>query len=243
MFERVFRKLNELKCRITMMRDSKEKALLVRDYYNILYFLVKLHLIDDISEYDLSSEEYDLYDKRYRKEALKTINDIITNSDILKDTCQSLIDIYHANNFYVYPNVKETRIDKRKMHGVMASFFWNLNDNILSVYQKMSEEKRIIKYVNLEGSSVAVNTMASDFGYAIIPHEESELDCYVAIAHEMGHIYEMYLQRNNPSFFNVHLTSEVMSLTFKSYFIFFLTRIIFLQKKFINPKKKDLIFI
>lgn len=242
MFEDKIRKLNELKNKIALMKDGKEKALLIKDYDNILYFLQATDAIKDSSLYSLDYFDYELYDKRYYKENKKMINDIIENRKELRDIFQKIIDYYHEHNVYTYCNSQGIKIDKKKMHSVLPSFFWNMGDDVFNLFNKMVSEKRIVKYPKSSRSGVAINTMNSDFAYIIIAYLEDEIDYYVSISHEMGHIYEMYLQKNHPFFVNVYINSEVMSLTFEKLFYYFLVNNNILPIKTIKAKEERYFF-
>ena len=220
--EREIQKLSLLREKIRFMRSSKEKALLIKDYYNIVAFLLNAGYINDIDIFNFDDDEEEIYERLYDREMDKIIKNLTSNPTKLREIFQTLIDYYHKYSFSVKKSFTRVSIDPTKMNGVLSSFFWNINDDVLMLFRKMTSEKRFVQNGACRVEGVAINTMNTDFAYAVISNPKDDLEYYLSIAHEMGHIYTMYLQRLNPNFVNVEITSEVVSLLFEKLFLHFL---------------------
>lgn len=215
-------KLRALQKRILYTRDNKEKYFLLRDYYHLYYFLqtIKQEIPNDID--NLANFEK-MFDGRCRQEQQISIDIIDKNMDRLKDISEEIIKLYHQNNFYSYTNTKYFGVDYRKMSEIMGSFFWNIGDDVLSLYQKMLREKRIKRYdlSNMEGGSLS--TMYTDLAYIVLDDKDDNLNFYSNLAHELGHVYEWSLEKNKLMYiYDVHLFSEVVSITFEKLFMLYL---------------------
>ena len=220
--EEVVKKLYLLREKIKFMRNSKEKALLIKDFNNMVAFLYKAGFNISLEEFDVDQNDDAFYEKYYKKEVNHFIKELTDNYNSLKDMLQKMLDYYHKRDFHPVEKYSEFKIDRRKMKGILSTFFWNLGENVLEMYFKMTEEKRLVQNMSCPFEGIAIGTMFSDYAYAIVADPEDDLEFYVSIAHEMGHIYAMYITRFIPTFTNVNITSEVVSLLFEELFLYFL---------------------
>ena len=216
------KKLGILRMKIKYMKNTKEKALLIKDYYNIVAFLYNAGFISSINEYDFDTDDDLLYEKFYTKNVDSFIREIMDNKSSLKIIFQALINYYSQYDFSVLRYSKEIIINPKAMQGVLSSFFWNISDETLQIYFKMINEQRMIQNLSCHAEGLAINTMNTDFAYAIIANRQEDLEYYLAIVHEMGHIYMMYKRRFTPNFANIEITSEIVSLLFEKLFLYYL---------------------
>ena len=222
MVDEQIKKLMELKNRITYTRDNKEKFFLLNDYYSLRSFLEAINKMPNDSKYDLLEEHQQMYLKITNNEYFKVIMEIVKNSAKLEIIVKDLINTYHQYNFYGTNSYPYNGVNSKIMQFYLKSFFWNLGDDILNLFYRMVKEERIV-YGEFDGDSAATSTIYTDLGYILINQCDDQYGMYVDVVHEMGHIYQFALQKNNTKLlYDVNLYSELISLTFEKLFILFM---------------------
>lgn len=213
-------KLNNLKELIKSSPDDMNKVLLIKDYYNIINYLYQIGKIECMNDYTLNYKDEVLYDKVYEIQSKMEINEIIKNSKKLLHIFKKILDFYHQNNFYA-EYCDDILINLSDMKGVLPSFFNNFGKEFVNIYNKMIQEGRIVKGPIKNSDGICFNTMQTDLGFIVINKDMTDIDFFFSLVHEMGHIYQMYLQKAHPYVIDVNITSEVMSLTMEKLFYFF----------------------
>lgn len=243
MFDEEFKKLNELKKQILFMRDSKEKVLLINDYYSIALFLEKMGAIEDIKDYYLDSHDEEKYDLIWHKERINLIKNVFSNMDDLYHVFANLIDCYHENNFYGTGNFEVIIVDKAKMGSILDDFFYELGDDIYALFARVIEERRLLVMEDLGSGGYTYNSMHTDLGYIIVPHQANDLNFYLNMVHEFGHLYEMKEEKDNPFIADIHFLCEVVSTLFEKLFIYYLDNLGIYEKEVVRLRETRHAFI
>lgn len=112
----------------------------------------------------------------------------------------------------------------------MDEFFLDLGKDVQNLYHKMCNGNNIYETDTHGYLGASMNTRGVDNPCMVLQYNEYSACLYFTLAHEMGHCYQFYLQRNELSCESFNITTEVTSLLFEKLFRDYLeNRKIFLE--------------
>ena len=218
-------KLISIKRTIERMPNNIERMRLINGHTYLLKYLCKTREIkeNEMLKYTLDNDFYKDY---FNKVANETSNQFIRVYDSSSNLCskmQGVVDVYKDNDFCSFECTHFYGVNKDKMYKYLNEFFKYIGNDVLNLYNKMCDDNNIAitpcyRYANGE----SINTIQVDNPSIIINDFEKYFYYYTTFAHEIGHSYQAYLQRNQNCFERFNPFIETTSLLFESMFIEFL---------------------
>lgn len=220
-------KLENLKKKIEIMPDNYQKSLMVKNYLSLFNYLSDAKLIDssDIKKYTLDTD-LTKFIKAMNKNLVNYINDLLMNNEKLLQTDLKLYFLYAEGNWNKFK--KPVFIKDSIGYSLVDKFFKTLGDDIYEMYLNVKNNN--LSYLEQcldQDGSMVINGACYEFSgdgysYVNVKKPNNNMASFVALVHEVGHVYQFHLLRNYSNFCDYSLVAEMMSTMFEKMFIKFL---------------------
>ena len=226
-------KLLKTKARILRMPNTIEKVNIVQDYVNLLYYYKEMGCLSPENARDLEiSDDFILkFFRRSIRDTEKYLNMVYESAPLLHSKYQEIIKTYQEEGFCSYQYSDNDKVNANKMYQLLADFFASLGEDVLKVYHNTIQSGNLLvsNYINAYG--LALNTSSIDNSCIILQNIEPHFVYFVTLAHEMGHCYQFYLQRNQHNFAHFDPYVEITSSLFEKLFVKYLESINIIKNK------------
>lgn len=226
-----FNILYKTKLKIMRMPNTKEKAMLVDGYIALLQYYSET--LDEknpkfnsiIEKLCLDDVFVGKYDKLLIQDTAKTLNNLSDNALILYRKYRKLLETFKEENFCSHAYNSIGKVNHEKMMNLLFDFFASLGEDVLKLYLDMLESGNIIGCF-LDGyMGYATDPNPIDNPCLAIQNIPRYFDFYLTIAHEMGHAYQYYIQRNQKNFSSFNPYAEITSHLFEGLFADYLKKV------------------
>lgn len=219
-------KLKKLQRIIPRMRDNILKAKMIAGYTDLLGYVREAYNLDEneCATFDLEIEDITKSDRHIVKSTNKRILEFEKVALYLYEQFDLLIKEYKKYNFcsFLYENYQ--KIDKKQIDRLLSEFFYTLDKEVYNIYHKMSDENNIFMSLDCGYLGASMDTKNIDNSCIILQAADNYMDFYFTLAHEIGHCYQFYLQRNQLFLESFNIIMEVTSLLFEKLFRNFLAK-------------------
>ena len=250
------RKLIEARNNILRMSNNRLRAEKLDAYFNLLEYYestITPGKVPCVLSLEEAKETYgDIYldfdnTLKHRKivlrESMKDCYDIFDNALPLYHKFRSIIQNFKDNNFdctkvYTLPGNK----NHKKMMGLLHDFFKQLDPVLFDIYTKIFEDGSVFDGI-VEGNyvGIAYNSIPIDDGNVIVGYDKKKFDYYLTLVHEVGHLFQFYLQRNARVLSSMNPFDEVSSHLLEKLFLDYL-RDNYTEDNFEVCRKDDLLY-
>ena len=206
--------------KINMMDDNKEKFKLFQQLQQYLSFLLSINMItdDEIASLNKQIIAFSELSEKFYSSHYKLLEDLYMNLPYFNNIYRPILknaDKYPLiHKDYSYYNL-DNLID------YALNFFKMMGEDVYRLYLKLLKEELILEKGpasyggecrNIDGksSSIVLNTNTTNL-YKII-----------CLVHEIGHAYDIFLNRNHDYKIDTQINAEITSVTFEHLFIKFL---------------------
>lgn len=212
------------KSHILRMPNNKKKVEMVRAYFSLLGYYSMVTGEDEFDEViNLDDDFIEKYYEYVAKDTKKNIDAVAANAPKLYEKFSEILDTYKDNDFCKYAYIGGSKINKSKMENALWNFFSSLGDDVLAIYCNMA----------LSGNIYSTNYLMDRLGYSMdaapidkgciaVQNIPYYIDFYTTLAHEVGHCYQFYLQKNQRNCAMFDPYCEITSLLFEKLFIEYL---------------------
>ena len=236
--------LKQNQCKLLRMRGNKEKANLLGAYYSLLSFLSETYGDELYEKYDIDPNCTDSFDYYILTETQKNIDMIEKNAPKLKEIFQRLLDTYKENEICECDYLWTYKANKNKMMEALYNFFASLGDDVLKIYWNMLEGDNIfINKAPMERLGFSIDPAPIDNSCIMVQDLRNYLEFYTTVAHEMGHCYQFYLQKDQRQITGFSPYAEVTSMLFEKLFIEYLKRNHLIKSDLPHQLEDHIIFV
>ena len=222
MKKELIKELKGLRKRIELMPKSKKRDILFDDYYRYVSFLRDLKIIGNDGEFYEFNGDEDSANLKIVQKRLNEMIEMVDNTPLLGDIIEKIIEVYHENNYYADSTYKDMKIDTRDINRILIDYFRFLDDDILKIYNRLVNEECIyLAPLSNAGGETCFRTF-DKLSNIIVNGKGNDLYDYLALAHEVGHAYQKYLERNNTNLHGFQYGIEITSMLFEKLFIKYL---------------------
>lgn len=212
------------KYHILRMPNNKKKVELLEAYFSLLQYHKFMTGEEDFPEKFYIDDEFtQKYDWYMFNDTRKKLNELEYHAKLLYDKFEEIINAYKQNGFCEYEYMGYTKVNSQKMMEALWNFFSILGDDVLQIYYDMALGGNI--HLNsglMERMGYALDSTPIDNASISVKNIPYYLDFYTTIAHEIGHCYQFYLQKNQRNFASFDPYSEITSLLFEKLFVEYL---------------------
>ena len=212
MGEILFKELLGLKKQIELMPKSVKRDYLLIDYIHLFKCLDNLgyRLNDDLLDFD----HVDKVREITTDEPFIQILEFIIDNDFLHRKIKEVLKEYHDYNFYAN-NSFNTKINTKNINIFLTDFFKSLGDDVFKLYCRLVNEDKIRYAYSNDASGLTFHRMFDNVSNVIMCNQGDELMDYYSFVHEVGHVYQFYLQRNISYLSDAHYGTEITSRLFE----------------------------
>lgn len=216
--------LRKNKCHILRMPNNKNKVNLLASYFSLFTFQNEINSNDYIDESLLIDCEFTgKYERYIWKETSKLIDELEKNAEKLQELFKTIINTYKEQDFCQYQYIPFIRVNSEKMDKALDDFLGELGDDVQKIFHDMINGKNIL-LVNkqMDRFGYSLDTSPIDNSCIMIKNIPNCLEFYITLAHEMGHCYQFYLQKNQRANGAFDPYCEITSILFEMMFIEYL---------------------
>lgn len=219
--------------KINMMKDNKERFRIYRSFLYYLNHLERINMLDNDEINYILSKLIDTNKLINRHELLKfdNLDDIGINIYKLNGLYRPILE--HANKYSIFGTYYPS-IPQKDGFYYLQEFLKLMGDNVYNLFKTLLKEDLMYEKGNYENGGTCAYI---DDGLSSIIVRQNIPAIYkiIAIAHEMGHAYDNYLNKTADYIRCYQINSEVTSMTFEQLFIYFLK-----ENNVLNTKAADM---
>ena len=214
-------KLLSVKKRIDYMSNSIRRVKTIEGYANLFdyYKQVSNKTDKDCIELDLDDDMINKYGRYVVKKTHEKLEEISRLAPYLYQRYNKLIQIYKENGFCSYEFSISDKANKEEMYDNIEEFINLIGPDVGHLYNNMIKSDNIFLMDNPSYLGASMNAVSITSPCIIIQNIEKLFDFYITMAHELGHCYQFYLQRNHTHFETFNPYMEVTSIFFEKIFV------------------------
>ena len=215
MKKELLKELYGLRKQIMFLPNSIKRDYLLLDYSHLYKYLeyLNLNLDDDLLDFDNTDRVNKITDDGIYLQ----IGEFILNNDYLLRRINEILKTYHKHNFYA-ENSLPTKINQKDIGKVLDDFFKYLGSDIYKLYRRLLKETFIGYGVSMDADALTFHRMFDKLSNVMMCCDGKELLDYNSFVHEIGHVYQFYLQRNGKYLSDLHYGTEITSRLFEKLF-------------------------
>ena len=215
MGEKLLNELYGLRKKIMLMPNSIKRDYLLLDYSHLYKYLESLNInvTDDLLDFD----NIDRINKITEDGIYLQIGEFILNNNFLYKRINEILKKYHQNNFYA-ENSLSTKINQKDIAVVINEFFKSLGSDIYELYRRLLKENFVGYGISLDADALTFHRMFDKLSNVMMCCDGKNLLDYNAFVHEIGHVYQFYIQRNGNYLSDIHYGTEITSRLFEKLF-------------------------
>lgn len=207
--------LNGLRKKINMMPIGIERDYMLLDYSHLFSYLeyLKMNVTDELLEFDNTERVNEITEDGIYLQ----IGEFIVDNNFLHKKIKEILKVYHNNNFYAMESLS-TKINQKDIAAILNDFFKYLGSDIYELYRRLLNETFIGFGISNDAEAMTFHRMFDKVSNVMMCCNGTELLDYNAFVHEIGHVYQFYIQRNGKYLSDIHYGTEITSRLFEKLF-------------------------
>lgn len=213
-YERELKILEELKIKIQNEKDINIQNVLIDDYFSILSYLEKLKIINANTYVDDLNTDLSFYFDTLHDARIEYCHEFISNINLVKNITTSLMKIYKNYPIKPYDVAYCNPIDIYEGMDILYDFFGDISNEFYEIFKTMAMNSRISIISNISEEGITYDAGCEYGQFIILNGSTKKMDYQVvsALAHEIGHCYELHVLGNNKRIMPLYLLVEVIAL-------------------------------
>ena len=237
--------LLNVKNKIQRMPNNIKRVKTIEGYANLFGYYKEICGLSDYEcvDLDLEDDSVDKYDRYVIKKTKKKLVEITRLASYLYQRYDKLINLYKENEFCSFEFSISDKANIDEMYDNIAEFINLLGKDVGMLYNNMIKGDNIFLLEDPDYLGASMNSISIDSPCMIIQNMEKFIDFYITLAHELGHCYQFYLQRNHTHFETFNPLNETASTFFEKLFVEFLRSKGKYQKAVFDYELEDNIYL